>query len=133
ARTLADYKELALDLLDSWKHRFVVGTGAPPVWAERSSAAAACGHNDSGLVIADQTFSRISFVASNPSLSYKCRPSSLACKLTERKPRSLTQAKIVSMICRAIPRFRNSGSVYTFRITARSVHGSLGFAGHGHS
>ncbi len=77
--------------------------------------------------------SRISFVALNPSFSYKGRPSSLACRLTERKPCSFAQARMVSMICRAIPRFRNSGSVYTFRITARSVHGSLGFAGHGHS
>jgi hypothetical protein len=54
---------------------------------------------------------RISLVASNPSFSYNFRPSTLACKLTERKPCSLTQARIASMISRAIPRLRNSGSV----------------------
>ena len=55
--------------------------------------------------------------ASNP--AFQGRPSALACRLTARP--GPDQARIVSMICRAIPTFRN-GSVY-IQITARSVHG----------
>ena len=58
-----------------------------------------------------QNRNRISFVSTNPSCSYKCRPASLAWSETEANPRPRAQSIIVVMIRRAIPRPRNSGSV----------------------
>jgi hypothetical protein len=105
-----------------------VGTDAGPVQAERSVGLPAATTIPGPRSSSNR--SRISFVASNPSFSYSPAPRA-GVQIDRPQAPLLDPARIVSMICRATPRLRNSGSVYTFRITARSVHGSLGFAGHG--
>src|SRR5208337_4081904 len=104
------YRRGAEIKLSHYQRSGCVGTGLCPVQGERSSAVSG-EHYASTVSNVDQNLNRISLVASNPSFSYKGRPSALARKLTDREPCSFSQARIVIMICRVIPRLRNSGSV----------------------